>query len=174
MSSKKSSHSPKAASFEVRPVSARPLKSALDTLRPFLSGCHGLDLFCGLGRFGLGALKEGANEVIFVDTAEAHLETVKRAGAAFGSAARLVRDDAFRFLSRSDERFDIVFADPPFPLWVDGFETRLFEAVLPRLAPTAIFLVKHPAAMIVSGVGLAHWKTSRFGESALSYFNDGD
>ncbi len=160
--------------FDVRPVSARPLKSALDTLRPYLSGCRGLDLFCGHGRFGLGALQEGAESVVFVDNEATHLAEAKRGGTRYGERARFEKRDAFAFLNRGTETFDIVFADPPFPLWNHPFETSLFSAVLPRLEPSAIFLVKHPEGMLLSGVGFSHWKTSRFGESALSYFIYGD
>lgn len=146
----------------------------MDTLRPQLSGAKALDLFCGLGRFGLGALKEEAESVVFVDTVAEYLEQVKREAQRYGPAASFVREDAFKFLSRSGDSFDIVFADPPFPLWKGGFEERLFTSVLPRLAPSAIFLVKHPEGVIVSGVGLTQLKTTRFGESALSYFIHGN
>ena len=33
---------------------------------------------------------------------------------------------------------------------------------------------EHPAGMLLSGIGFSLWKTSRFGESALSYFIYGD
>jgi 16S rRNA (guanine966-N2)-methyltransferase len=159
--------------FEVRPVSARPLKSALDTLRPHLSGCRALDLFSGLGRFGLGALEEGAESVTFVDTDGRYLEDIERSAASY-PGARLVKQDAFRFLAQSTEQFDLIFADPPFPLWNEAFDGALFRAVRPRLTEGGIFLVKHPKAVIVSGLGLTHWKTSPFGESSLSYFTHGD
>lgn len=146
----------------------------MDTLRPELSGSRCLDLFAGLGRFGLGALKESAFAVTFVDTSGPYLEEVKAAAKPYGDAARFVRDDAFRFLARTEDTFDIVFADPPFPLWKGKFEEKLFAAVLPRLAPSAIFLVKHPEGVIVSGPGFTRIKISPFGESALSYFTHGN
>jgi len=164
----------KERSFEVRPVSARPLKSALDSLRPQLAGCRALDLFCGLGRFGLGALKEEAEMVVFVDTNAKYLADIKKLADPYVGRAQFIREDVFRYLGGTKETFDVVFADPPFPLWSESFDRKLFGAVLTRLNASAIFLVKHPAGMIASGTGFTHWKTSRFGESALSYFTHGE
>ena len=72
-----------------------------------------LDLFCGTGSLGLECLSRGASEVTFVDidvrTVTGNVELV---GA--GDAADIIRYDALRYLKRANERFDIVFADPPY------------------------------------------------------------
>lgn len=154
----------------VRPISARALKSATDTLRPWLHGARVLDLFCGHGRFGLSALHENALAVTFVD--------LRKLTTPLPPPSRFLKSDVFSFLNEAsykDEKYDIIFADPPFPMWNDVFRHRLFEAVVNVCAKNAIFLVKYPSRMIVFATpeGFQSWKSSTIGESKLAYFRHG-
>lgn len=162
-------------SDEVRPIGARALKSAIDTLRPWLEDSRILDLYAGHGRFGLATLKEGAREVLFVEkdpkTASALRSAIPRSNQ---DRVRIEKNDVFVFLAReklSGQTFDIIFADPPFPVWNDAFSKRLAEEVQSLLGPNSIFLVKHPARMLPSlpTYGFTEWKTTQFGESTLIY-----
>jgi len=154
----------------MRPIGARALKSAIDTLRPWLADARVLDLYAGQGRFGLSALEEGAREVTFVEKDAGMARELKKAG-----AKDVAAQDSLIFLDESKEEFDIVFADPPFELWTPQFSTRLFASVAHRLASPAIFLVKHPSRVLPSLTfqGFLHWKTTPFGESQLIYFRYG-
>ncbi|MBY0369392.1 RsmD family RNA methyltransferase [bacterium] len=156
----------------LRPIGARALTSAGDTLRPLLPGARVLELFAGQGRFGLMALEEGAAWVSFV---EKDLRTAQalRKSLPPDALARVFIDDAMVWCKPDGEPlFDIVFADPPFPLWEAGFDRALAACVKTKLAPESIFLVKGPTRMLPSGPfpGLSFWKHSKFGESTLSYF----
>lgn len=165
--------------MEVRPLSARALKSAIDTLRPELAGASVLDLFAGQGRFGISALDEGANRIVFVEsqsqTAKDIEKEVQHPSHPKDSDTKVVRLDVFRFIETTTEKFDIVFADPPFPLWNKDFESKLLTHVVKALTTPGIFLVKHPKGMVLSSAisDLKFWKTSVFGESGLSYFRYG-
>lgn len=167
----------KPLSKEVRPVGARALKSAIDTLRPWISGALVLDLFCGQGRFGLESLKEGAKEVHFVDLNSRQIQEIQEQVAKFNFAAMLRAEDAFTYLKEAEARatqYDLIFIDPPFPLWNDEFAAKLLKACARVVAPGSILLVKYPARMVaslpVSAASLTVWKTALFGESKLLYF----
>ncbi len=157
----------------VRPIPARLLKSAIDSLRPQLAGSRVLELFAGTGRFGIRALEEGAREAIFV---EKHRRTADALAAALKNypSSRVIAEDAFHFLTASPSPFDIVFADPPFPAWSPNFEERLFQQVHPVLAEGAIFLVKHPSRMVPSPRTFTVWKSTTVGDSQLTFYRYGD
>jgi 23S rRNA (cytosine1962-C5)-methyltransferase len=75
-----------------------------------------LDLFCYSGGWGLRALHAGAGHVTFVDENREALELVKKGLAANGiepERADLQRADVFDFLSRPQDPYDAVVADPP-------------------------------------------------------------
>jgi len=165
---------------ELRPIGARALKSAIDTLRPWLAESRLLDLYSGQGRFGISALDEGAGSVLFVEkdprtARELENEIRKRK---YADRGRIVTADALRTLKELGEKkesFDVIFADPPFPIWTPEFAQQLSDGVAAIAAPGSIFLVKHPDRVLpsLSIRSFEHWKTSRFGESKLIYFKYG-
>jgi 16S rRNA (guanine966-N2)-methyltransferase len=165
----------KAKDADVRPIGARALKSAIDTLRPYLPGSKVLDLYCGQGRFGAAALEEGAEAVTFVDINRTNTKTLASQLKKYGDAPTLIAMDALDYLKMAAEKghkFDIVFADPPFPFWNEKYSGRLVELVQAVLQSDSIFLVKHPSRVVASLpiYGFAEWKTTQFGESLLIYF----
>jgi 16S rRNA (guanine966-N2)-methyltransferase len=163
--------------FDPRPIGARALKSTLDTLRPWLNGSEVLDLFAGEGRFGIAALGEKACNVTFVEINPKTASSLSQQVSA-PDRFKIVCQDVFIFLektARSDQRFDIVFADPPFPFWNPEFSEKLYQSVSQVLNPGAIFLVKHPERVLPSlpSQGYSLWKSTRFGEATLIYFRYG-
>ena len=98
-------------------------------LGQWLEGLTCLDLFAGSGALGFEAASRGAKRVVMVEndrTAFAALESVRdRIGA---RAVEVVLGDALRYLEQSNERFDVVFLDPP-------FRQNALPAVLARLEP---------------------------------------
>jgi 16S rRNA (guanine966-N2)-methyltransferase len=175
---KKQQKEKKTPSSQLRPVGARALKSATDRLRPWLAGSRVLDLYAGQGRFGRSTLEEDAREVVFVELNSRTARELEELTAREADRRRVINQDVFHYLARGAEvaRYDLVFADPPFPFWSPEFEKKLMTAVIPWLAPEAIFLVKHPSGVLLSPAdfGLTLWKDSLFGESRLSYLKYGE
>lgn len=161
--------------FAVRPVGARALKSARDTLRSQLAEGRVLDLFCGQGRFGIAALEEGASYVAFVEQDKHLCRVLEKEAETFTAQTQVWCGDVFRYLQRADlGRFDVVFADPPFPFWDDLKKiAELFAGVAPRMNSESIFLVKKPSRVLAfePNRGFTSVKQSVFGESTLAYFS---
>ena len=159
---------------EPRPIGARALKSVGDTLRPFLPGATVLDLYAGHGRLGLMALDEGADSATFIERHGPTASTLARASARWKDRARIECGDALEFLraaAREGLRWDILFADPPFPLWTPAFAGDLWAAAASCTDEGGIFLVKHPRRVVafLPAVGFRLWKSVNFGESQLIY-----
>ena len=87
-----------------------------------------LDLFAGTGAVGIEALSRGAARAVFVDShrsatglIRANLESLDvepgRASVLNRDAVRAIDD-----LARSADPFDLIWADPPFPIWEEGAE----------------------------------------------------
>jgi len=75
-----------------------------------------LDTYSYSGGFGIAAAKNGAREVICLDSSAPALALGEEATAANGVACKFVKTDAFEELERlaaAKEVFDIVIADPP-------------------------------------------------------------
>jgi len=87
-----------------------------------------LDLFSGTGAVGLEALSRGASAAIFVEQHPAAVRLIRKNLSLFPEVGvgvtvlGLSAHAAITRLVRLGTTFDIVWADPPFPTWHDGFE----------------------------------------------------
>ncbi len=102
-------------SDSLRPTPDRVRETLFNWLQFEIRGRRCLDLFAGSGALGFESLSRGAAEVVFVErdpAASDHIEATLRKFEC--TTARLERADAFDFLARRAEPFDVVFVDPPY------------------------------------------------------------
>jgi 16S rRNA (guanine966-N2)-methyltransferase len=104
-----------AAGAAIRPTPDRVRQTLFDWLQPRISDARCLDLFAGSGALGIEALSRGAGEVVFVDRDARVVRQVRAALEDLGvTAPQVYTADAFAFLRRDVQPFDVVFLDPPF------------------------------------------------------------
>ncbi len=87
-------------------------------LAPYVKGKRVLDLFSYIGGWGVQAGAFGASEVFCVDASSFALDGVERNAALNGIAEKMtcIEGDVFEALKElksSEERFDVIVADPP-------------------------------------------------------------
>ena len=104
--------------LSVRPATGRVKQTIFDMLahRIEFDGTRVLDLFAGSGSLGIEALSRGASHATFVETNPDALEYIGQNLQTLGcdNAAEIIAMDAMHFLRRSQNQFDLVFADPPY------------------------------------------------------------
>ena len=87
-------------------------------LAPYAKGKRVLDLYSYIGGWGVQAAAFGASEVFCVDASAFALDGVERNAALNGVAEKMtcIEGDVFEALKElkaSEERFDVIVADPP-------------------------------------------------------------
>ena len=113
----------------VRPTPDRVRETLFNWLGQSLEGLACLDLFAGSGALGFEAASRGAARVVMVERDRAAFQALEKTLAALKAPqVELVCDDAFAYLERAAETFDLVFLDPP-------FGQNAPSAVLRRLNP---------------------------------------
>ena len=99
----------------LRPTPDRVRETLFNWLQIQIPAARCLDLFAGSGALGFEALSRGAAGVVMVEkhpaAAQALQENITLLAA---HNAKLVNDDALRYLQRETEGFDLIFLDPPF------------------------------------------------------------
>jgi 16S rRNA (guanine(966)-N(2))-methyltransferase RsmD len=76
-----------------------------------------LDLFCGTGNISYEFMSRGCRKLTVVDADGRSVKFVKETMANLGvDGVRFIKSDVFRFLETSHDKYDIIFADPPFDL----------------------------------------------------------
>ena len=98
----------------VRPTSDRAREGMFSVIQFELTGKRFLDGFSGSGAVGIEALSRGVKEAVFTDSAKESCELTRKNLKLVGENAKVLNIDCVRFLSITDEKFDIVFLDPPY------------------------------------------------------------
>ena len=118
----------------VRPVSVRLRQSLFSIIALELESADVLDLYAGVGSFGLEALSRGAASCIFVERHRACSEAIRAniEELGFGDRSKLLRTDALGALEAfavSGDEFDVTFVDPPYEMTDDAkISGRIFSA----------------------------------------------
>ena len=102
-----------------------------------------LDLFGGTGAVSFEFGSRGVGRVYCVEMARENASFIKTEAQRLGlSNVTMVRDNVFDFLNVCHEKFDIIFADPPYAL--EGLET-IPDKVLEKniLHPDCYFILEH-------------------------------
>jgi len=126
----------------LRPTPDRVRETLFNWLGQRMDGLTCLDLFAGSGALGFEAASRGAARVVMVEndrTAFSSLENFRNL--LNGKNIDLRFEDAFEYLRRSEQQFDVVFLDPPFGQ--NALATAL-EGLPARLAPGARVYVEAP------------------------------
>ncbi|MBQ7393475.1 MAG: RsmD family RNA methyltransferase [Lentisphaeria bacterium] len=119
------------AGMLIRPTAVRARKALFDSLGDF-SGVRAADLCAGAGGLGLEAASRGATEVLFVEKEFRHCNILERNIAAVAkagvSADMQIRNcDLLETNRWCSGMFDVIFADPPYPVSANLFNTLLKE-----------------------------------------------
>ncbi|WP_448519970.1 16S rRNA (guanine(966)-N(2))-methyltransferase RsmD [Rhodoflexus sp.] len=157
---------------DVRPTTDRVRQAVFDTLAARLEfdDIVVLDLFAGSGLLGFESLSRGAARITFVEQNSQVISMLNNSINTLDVAAqaRVLRQDALRFLQTCSDVFDLIFADPPYRF--SDYDV-LLDAIFSRglLAENGYFVLEHHASIDFS----AHQAFSlrkEFGSSAVSFF----
>ncbi|HEY7240097.1 MAG TPA: 16S rRNA (guanine(966)-N(2))-methyltransferase RsmD [Burkholderiales bacterium] len=146
---------------DLRPTPDRVRETLFNWLGQTLDEKRCLDLFAGSGALGFEAASRGAARVVMVEHDREVFSSLKKTSELIGTKqVDLVLADAFDYLERSDERFDVVFLDPPFR---QNALPALLERLPRRLAPAARIYVEAPEP-VAPGEAWRELRRSRAGQ----------
>ena len=124
-----------------------------------LEGLTCLDLFAGTGALGFEAASRGAARVVMVEQDRVAFQALRKTVEILNTKSiDLVFDDAFSYLKKSGEAFDVVFLDPPFR---QNALPAVFRALRPKRGMRVYVESAEPAA---PGAAWQELKRSRAGQ----------
>ena len=169
---------------DTRPTSDRAREGLFATITSMLgslAGARVLDLYAGSGAVGLEALSRGAEHVLLVEHGARAARVIRENIEAIGlPGAVLAVDRVERVLARGPasaggteaDRYDVVFADPPYAL-ADAAVSRVLSLLAGQgwLAPGALVIVERATRS-----GPVNWpdgfvpdRARRYGEATFWY-----
>lgn len=123
-----------------RPVADRVKEAVFSSLGDSVVGARVLDLYAGAGSFGIEAVSRGAESVVFVESAKAALNALRANLANIGIEAVVDSRPVESYVATLDAEFDLVFADPPWPM-DSGALGELLDKLAPHLDDGAVAVV---------------------------------
>lgn len=93
-------------------------------------GLKVLDLFGGTGSHSYEFISRGCKDVTYVDKFGGCLKFVKKTAEKLDiqDFIKIVNSDVFKFIERTTEKYDYIFAGPPYPLpTLDTIPSKIFE-----------------------------------------------
>lgn len=105
-----------------------------------MTGKRCLDLFAGSGALGIEAASRGASEVVMVEKNRKVYHTLQEniTKLKFHNIA-LHSEDGLNFVSRGNEKYDVIFIDPPFQ---SDYLEKLMPLLAKQLAPLGMLYVE--------------------------------
>ncbi|MEO8151406.1 MAG: 16S rRNA (guanine(966)-N(2))-methyltransferase RsmD [Bacteroidia bacterium] len=128
-----------------------------------------LDLCAGTGCISYEFASRGCENILAVD---ADTKCVKFIRDTFDKlnaiGCEVLRADAFQFLKNCNEKFDVIFADPPYDLkGTERIPQLVFENSL--LNPGGLLIVEHSSANTLEG-NYGKMETRKYGHVAFTFY----
>jgi len=144
----------------LRPTSDRVRETLFNWLGQTLGGWRVLDAFAGSGALGFEAASRGADAVVMIER-EALLADGLRASQRRLQATTITvhRANALNWMTACQDRFDLIFLDPPF---ADDLFDRALAAAVPLLADDGLIYVESPRE-IAAPAEFTAWRQGRAG-----------
>ena len=149
----------------LRPTPDRVRETLFNWMGQTLYGKNCLDLFAGSGALGFEAASRGAERVMMVEINRTVLRALQENINKLGCANVFVQgQDGLEFASRNEQRYDVIFLDPPFqsdylPKLLEILPQRLNEHGVVYVESATTITVPPPWQIIKSGkAGLVHYQ----------------
>ncbi len=132
--------------FKARPTTDFAKENIFNVLSnrlDFEDGVSALDLFAGTGSISIELLSRGCDKVISIEKEGAHFAFIRKVIELLKTDKCFpIRGDVFKFIGSTNEKFDFIFADPPYALAnLADIPRIIFEKDL--LKEGGIFVLEH-------------------------------
>lgn len=132
--------------FKARPTTDFAKENLFNVLNNYLDfeeGLTALDLFAGTGSISLELVSRGCSKVISVEKDPQHLSFINKVMKEVKTdKCFTLRADVFKFIEKCNDRFDFIFADPPYALEnISTIPDKIFQNGL--LKDDGLFVMEH-------------------------------
>ncbi|MBP1639788.1 MAG: putative methyltransferase, RsmD family [Bacteroidetes bacterium] len=131
-----------------RPTTDFAKESLFNVLNKYIDfeACVALDLFSGTGSISYEFASRGAMRIVSVEMSDKHLAFIHKIRQDLGLLKVIfpIKMDVFRYIQQGKEKFDIIFADPPYEMKeLPSLPGLVLNSSL--LNETGIFVLEHSA-----------------------------
>tara|TARA_R110001583_G_scaffold17310_14_gene70209 strand:+ start:737 stop:1297 length:561 start_codon:yes stop_codon:yes gene_type:complete len=103
-----------------------------------------LDLFSGTGNISFEFASRGTNNITAIDAHFGCAKYINTISTELEAGIKVFKSDVYKYLEKSNTKFDLIFADPPYDFELEKFEKiidQVFEKEL--LNENGILIIEH-------------------------------
>ncbi len=129
-----------------------------------------LEIFAGTGNISYEFASRGTNSIISIDSHNACVQFINKTARELNYPITALKADAYEYLKRSSQQFDIIFADPPYDFPNEKFAeiaSLVFSHNL--LAENGMLIIEHSSKTDLSYLPNFS-QTKKYGGSVFSFF----
>ena len=137
-------HAPK--NLPVRPTTDMAKESLFNILNNlyYFQDLKVLDLFSGTGNISFEFASRGTTSITSVDGHFGCVKFINATAKQLDAPINAIKSDVFKYLEKSSQKYDVIFADPPYDFEKEKFE-KIIDSVFENelLEPDGILIVEH-------------------------------
>ncbi len=128
-----------------------------------------LDAFAGSGSLGLESLSRGARNAVFVEKDRVAQSVISKNITTLKAEqwSKLVKAPVASWASRTDQKFDIIFADPPY----HDLQLSTVMSLSSLLRPNGLMVLSYLGrGEVPTGLGVVVVDNRSYGDAALAFY----
>ena len=151
-----------------RPTLSKVRMSVFNTLQAMVDfdGSSFLDMFAGSGVMGLEAISRGFSKVYAIEKNPKVASIIKKNFKNFNNAPKLLVGDSLKLVTKLNEKFDVIYIDPPYFL---GVYEQSLQAI--KNLACKIVILEHVTDVDFCGFELI--KQKKYGDKYITFLQKG-
>lgn len=158
----------------VRPTADMQKEALFNILnsRFYLDDLHVLDLFSGTGNIAYEFASRGTQNIVAVDAHFGCIKYIAATSKELDFQIECIKSDVFKFIKRTEKKFNLIFADPPYNMLQSDFD-KLPQLIFEReiLKEEGVLIVEHSSQTDLSTVE-NFVEQRKYGGSVFSFFEN--
>ena len=129
-----------------------------------------LDLFSGTGNISYEFASRGCENIISVDNHKACVQFISKTASDLEFDINVFKSDVYDYISKTNQKFDVIFADPPYDFSCEKF-TQIIDIVFERelLNEEGVLVIEHSKHTNLEEI--EHFSYSKkYGGNMFSFF----
>ncbi|MCF6350761.1 MAG: RsmD family RNA methyltransferase [Flavobacteriaceae bacterium] len=130
-----------------------------------------LDLFSGIGSISLEFASRGTKIITSVDMHSGCVNFLNKTASTLNFDIQTIKSDVFKFLENTIQKYDIIFADPPYAFSEEQYITiykQIFDKNL--LKKNGLLILEHSKKIKLSHLDYFE-KLKKYGSNRFSFFD---
>lgn len=124
-----------------------------------------LDLFAGSGAMGIEAYSRGAKEICFIEKNDRIISILKNNLKDLNVIGRVIKGNVFSILKTLDEKFDVIFLDPPYD---EGYIQKTLDFLKDISEDDTIIIIESSKRETFKLNGFKKIKEKKYGDTIIT------